>query len=149
MQENKFISLQKKLLFAGLVSLFLALLTVFALFGSMKMLYRSINRNREEQKIADIQNSYQQKENGITKAPAHYGNVSNYMPEGLKENSLNSQATEEESLIVSVASVLCIAVLFAFYFWLITRKYMSYLRELSDGICGFAKGKLEDYVEVR
>ncbi len=149
MQENKFISLQKKLLFAGLVSLFLALLTFFALFGSMKMLYRSINRNREEQKIADIQNSYQQKENGITKVPAHYGNVSNYMPEGLKENSLNSQATEEESLIVSVASVLCIAVLFAFYFWLITRKYMSYLRELSDGICGFAKGKLEDYVEVR
>lgn len=149
MQENKFISLQKKLLFAGLVSLFLALLTVFVLSGSMKLLYRSMNRNREEQKIADIQNNYQQKENGITKAPAYYGNVSNYMPEGQKGNSLNSQATEEESLIVSVASVLCTAVLFAFYFWLLTRKYMGYLRELSDGICGFAKGKLEDYIEVR
>lgn len=149
MQENKFISLQKKLLFAGLVSLFLALLTVFAIFGSMKLLYRSIDRNREEQKMADMQNNYQQKENGVTQPSVYHGNVSNYMEEGLKENSLNIQATKEENWAASVAGVLCISALFAFYFWLLTRKYMGYLRELSDGICGFAKGKLEDYIEVR
>lgn len=149
MQENKFISLQKKLLFAGLVSLFLALLTVFAIFGSMKLLYRSIDRNREEQKMADMQNNYQQKENGVTQPSVYHGNVSNYMEEGPKENSLNIQATKEENWAASVAGVLCISALFAFYFWLLTRKYMGYLRELSDGICGFAKGKLEDYIEVR
>lgn len=149
MQGNKFISLQKKLLFAGLVSLFLALLTFFVLSGSMKLLYGSISRDREEQKLTDMQNNYQQKENGITQTPVYYGNISNYMAEGLKENSLKTQEAKEESLTVSVVSILCIAVLFAFYFWLLTRKYMGYLRELSDGICGFAKGKLEDYVEVR
>lgn len=149
MRENKFISLQKKLLFAGLLSLFLALLTFFMLSGSMKLLYRSINRDREEeQQLADVQNNYQ-KENAAVPTVPRYGNSSNYVPELTKESQLRGEATGGEFSAASVAGMLCIAVFFAFYFWLLTRKYMGYLRELSDGICGFAKGKLEEYVEVR
>lgn len=148
MRESKFISLQKKLLFAGLLSLFLALLTVFVLLGSVRLLYRSISRE-EEQLFTDAQNSYKQRESGAGQAAPPYGNISNYKLEATKENSQKSQATKEEISALSIVSVLCTVLLFAFYFWLLTRKYMSYLRELSDGICGFAKGKLEEYVEVR
>ncbi|MGN0507148.1 MAG: sensor histidine kinase [Lachnospiraceae bacterium] len=151
MQGSRTISIQKKLLFAGLISLFLAIATVLLLFRAAEFLYNSINAGREEQLFTEAQNNYPKQENGVLQISPYYGIANNY---AAGANGAGIPAKEEEMqesrmFWLLAVGILLVSVLFAVYFWLLTGKYMRYLKELSDGIRGFAGGRLENRVEVR
>lgn len=143
MQENKFISIQKKILLGGLASLLLAVFTVLFLVLAAYVLYDS-TRPKEET-ADDIPKSYQVMDSVQQKAPyynAANGGVNNAA-------SMQDDSSDGKLLLEITGGVLLTALFFCLYFWLLTRHYMTYLKELSDGIRGFAKGNLDNRIAVR
>lgn len=137
--KELFGTVRRKLLLCGLLSLLLANVTEAALGGAFYFVYCQLTQQKQEDVV---QNQYLLN--------------SRELPQESVKIAVNSLAvgsapgTEEKKIPVFgvLAALLVQGGLFVGYFYLLTRPYIDYMKALSAEIKGFAKGNLQQKLEV-
>lgn len=139
--------MRRKLLLFALISLFLAIVTEAMLIGSFYFVYRQLVPETTTENAA-VQNRFLAAQDGAVENSkvSMYNNSTNTRNFGVQvEQTDNSNGI----LLFVVGALILQALLFAVYFYFLTKPYVAYLKELSEEIHGFAKGNLEHKIEVR
>lgn len=152
MQGNKKCNnIQIKLLLSGLAALLLAFATVLVLFFLFFGLYERVLGARADGVPQELQGRYPVQEF------AQRNNLPGMIPAGAGEEGKTDAAgsfflrgmTGAGQLLLPAGLVLLVVLLFSVYYLLLTKRHTQYIRELSEGIGGFAGGQLSHRVRVQ
>ncbi|MDF2473518.1 MAG: two-component sensor histidine kinase [Anaerocolumna sp.] len=150
MKDSIFKSFRFEVVLYSLLSLIYALLSEAALFFGIYIIYNIINRNDVEMNQTPIGDAIN---NGIN--ASNSANISNSgfsdnvnIPNNVNVPDSGALSNEAVTILVILGVVIGI-VLFTVYLLLLTKKFVTYLEEISQGITQIASGNFHTRVSIK